>query len=270
MTESHIMPHITVDDVSLSYADRGEGLPLLLVHGFPIDHAMWQAQIEGLSTAARLIAPDLRGFGQSDVTPGSVSMQRMADDLAGLLDALAIDEPVVLCGLSMGGYIALNFWRKYARRLRGLVLCDTRAAADTPAAAEARRQMSARVLAEGASPLVEAMQPRMFSPTTLERHPHVVEHWRSMVLRTAPDGIAAASLGMAERPDASAWLAEIRCPTLVLVGADDVTSPPEEMQDMARQIGGAAYVEIPNAGHLSPMENPSAVNAALAGFLATL
>ena len=264
------MPRITVENLSLYYAERGGGRPFVLVHGFPLDHAMWDAQLAGLSVRARVIAPDLRGFGQSDATPGMVTMERFTDDLTGLLDGLKITQPIVLCGLSMGGYIAFAFARKYAARLAGLVLCDTRAAADTPEGVAGRKQMAARVLREGPAFIAEAMQPRMFSPTTLEKNFHVVDAWREMVLRCPPEGIAAAALGMAERPDATPRLGEIRCPTLVVCGADDVTSPPAEMQEIARQIPGAKYVEIPAAGHLSPLENPVAVNAAIEAFVTGL
>jgi 3-oxoadipate enol-lactonase len=197
-------------------------------------------------------------------------MEQFADDLAGMLDALRIDEPIVYCGLSMGGYIAFQFWRKYAARLRGLILCDTRAAADATAAAAARRIMADRVLAEGPAPLVETMLPRLFAEATRRGRPEMVEALRRVMMANSPEGIAAAACGMAVRPDMTAALGQIRCPTLVVVGQQDAISPPAEMRGIANAIPGAKYVEIPDAGHISPLENPAAVNAAILDFLATL
>ena len=118
-----------VNGIRLATVDQGRGPPVLLIHGFPLDHSMWDGQIETISSRYRVLAPDLRGFGQSGVTDASVSMEQHADDLAALMDALGIADPIVLCGLSMGGYIAFEFWRKYSPRLRALVLCDTRSCA---------------------------------------------------------------------------------------------------------------------------------------------
>ena len=197
-------------------------------------------------------------------------MADFADDLAALLDVLEISEPVVLCGLSMGGYIAFEFWRKHADRLRALILCDTRAAADGPEAATARAVTAERVLSEGPAPLMETMLPRVLGETTLRQRPDLVENVRRVMLAADPRGIAAASRGMAERPDMTASLPQIDCPTLVIVGTEDVVSPPAEMRGIARVIPGARFVEIPAAGHLSPLEKPAAVNAAIAEFVATL
>jgi 3-oxoadipate enol-lactonase len=256
--------------VELSCVDCGRGMPLLLVHGFPLDHTMWAQQIDVLSRQCRVIAPDLRGFGGSRRTADDekITMAQFADDLAALLDGLDIVEPIVFCGLSMGGYIALQFWRQYASRLRGLVLCDTRAAADGPEAVAARRTMADRVLREGPTPQVEALLPRVLGETTRRLRLQVVEGVRRMMLSTSPRSIAAAQRGMAERPDMTDSLGQIACATLVVVGAEDASSPPSEMRAMAQAIPSSQFVEIREAGHLTPLENPAAVNAALAEFLA--
>lgn len=246
--------------------DRGSGAPLLLVHGFPLDHTMWAGQIAELSNSVRVIAPDLRGFGSSPTRGEKATMVQFADDLAALLDHLAIREPVVLCGLSMGGYIAFQFWRKYADRLRGLILCDTRAAADTPEAAAGRHAMAERVLREGPGPLVDAMLPKLFAESTRQQRPEIVEGLRRVMMANDPRGIAAAARGLAERPDMTAVLAEIRCPTLVVVGQSDAISPPGEMRGIASAIPGADFVEISAAGHMSPLENPAEFNAAALKF----
>jgi len=262
------MKKLTVNDVQLACIDEGTGPPVILVHGFPLDHTMWDAQVEALRTEHRVIVPDLRGFGQSDVSQGTVTMEQMADDLAGLLDVLKIREPVVFVGLSMGGYVAFQFFRRHRDRLRGLVLCDTRAGADTPQAAEVRRETADRVLREGPGGLVDGMPPKLLAPTTLEKQREILGSLQRMIRATDPRGIAAASLGMAERPDVTGMLPEIDCPTLVIVGAEDALSPPEEMAAVAEAIPEARLVEIPAAGHMSPMENPAAVSAVLKEFLA--
>jgi len=232
---------------------------------------MWAGQIDSLSSRCRVIAPDLRGFGRSrKITDEKVTMADFADDLAGLLDALKISEPIVFCGLSMGGYIALKFWRSYAARLRGMILCDTRAAADTPEAAAARVVTAEQVLGEGPATLAEMMLPRVLGETTRRQRPDLVENVRRVMLAGDPRGIAAASRGMAERPDMTASLSAIECPVLVVVGSEDVATPPAEMRGMAAAIPGARFVEIAAAGHLSPLEKPAAVSAAITEFVAGL
>lgn len=264
------MKRLTVNGVELATMDRGHGMPVVLVHGFPLNHAMWNAQIEALSARYRILAPDLRGFGASGVTEGTVTMEQFADDLAALLDALEVEEPVVVCGLSMGGYIAWAFWRKYPSRVRALVFCDTRAAADTPEAAANRRATAERVLREGPGPVADAMLPKLTATSTPKMHPEVIETLRQMILSTDPHGIAAASLGMAERPDVTQWLPQIACPSLVIVGQQDTISPVAEMRAIAAAIPGSQFVEISGAGHVSPMENPAETNVAIGAFLAEL
>lgn len=259
-----------VNGVRLALVDRGFGTPLVLAHGFPMDHAMWNAQIDSLSKSHRVIAVDLRGFGQSEATDYPTTMEQFADDLTAVLDARRVNEPVVLCGLSMGGYIAFAFWRRYAARLRGLILCDTRAEADSPETVAARRATAQRVLVEGAGVLVEGMAARLFAKATPQNQPELVEELRCMAERCSARGLAAASLGMALRPDSTAILGEIRCPTLVIVGQEDAISPPEEMRGIAGTIPNTQFVEVPGAGHLSPMERPAEVNAAIETFLREL
>ena len=274
--KSPVVKSLVVNGAEIAYVERGAGRPLLLVHGFPLDHTMWEGQIDALAaeegTAAlplRVIAPDLRGFGRSRPRGEKVTMDEFADDLAGLLDGLGIREPVAYCGLSMGGYIAFQFWRKYADRLAALVLCDTRAGADSPQAAESRRAMAQRVLGEGPAPVAEAMLPKLLGESTQEQRPELVERLRTLIMAGDPRGIAAAARGMAERPDMTGSLSQIGCPTLVLVGQNDVISPPAEMRGMAAAIPDARFKEISAAGHMSPWENPAEVNAAITEFLAT-
>lgn len=260
----------TVNGVELAFVDQGAGTPVLLVHGFPLDHTMWNAQIDALSKDCRVIAPDLRGFGQSGAGDGTVTIGQLADDLAALLDGLGIDQPIVLCGLSMGGYVAFQFWQKHGGRLAGLILCDTRAVTDTPEMAAGRLEMAERVLREGPAPLVEQMMPKLFAQTTAKDRPELVDSLHRVMMATDPSAIAATAGGMAQRPDMVARLAEIDCPTLVIVGEQDAISTPDEMREIARAIPRARFVEIPGSGHMSPMERPAEVNAAMLEFLSGL
>jgi 3-oxoadipate enol-lactonase len=261
------MTSVQVGKVGLNIVERGSGTPLLLVHGFPLDHSMWRGQLEEFSKACRVVAPDLRGFGASDVVPGAGTMEQMADDIAGLLDSLSIHEPIVLCGLSMGGYVAWQFALRHRQRLSKLILCDTRAIADSAEAAAGRHKTADKVLAEGAAVVADAMLPKLFAPATFQDQPQVVEATRQVILRTKPAGIAAALRGMAQRPDVSSRLKEFDVPALVLCGQHDAISPPAEMRQIAAGLPNARFVEIAGAGHMSPLEQPRAVNEAIREFL---
>ena len=262
------MPSITIGDISLNVFDRGRGTPLLLVHGFPLDHTMWQGQIDDLSAVCRVIAPDLRGFGQSSVSAGTIRMEQFADDLAGLLDGLGLREPVVVCGLSMGGYVAWQFAQRHRARVAKLILCDTRAVADSAEAAAGRLKTAERVLAEGSAVVAESMLGKLFAPVTLQKQPAVVEATRQVMLRTSPQGIAAALRGMAERADFSGKLNEFDWPALVICGEHDAIATAEEMRGIAEKMPQAKFVPIQNAGHMAPLEQPIAFNSAVREFLA--
>jgi pimeloyl-ACP methyl ester carboxylesterase len=265
------MHRAALSTVELAYIDRGKGQPVLLVHGFPLDHTMWNAQIDALADRCRVIAPDLRGFGKSslgDADPNAgVSMERYSDDLVELLDKLAIEEPIVLVGFSMGGYVAWQFVRKHANLLRALVQCDTKAVADTDEARAARLKMAEQISEWGAARVAEMMGPKLLSRRSFDAKPGVVAEVRRVVENTSPAAIACAQRGMAARPDMTDLLSSIEVPTLVLVGQEDVISPPAEMRSIAAAMPDAQFVEIPGAGHMTTMENPEAVNAALTSFL---
>jgi 3-oxoadipate enol-lactonase len=261
------MKRVFARDLEFGVVDQGEGSPLVFVHGFPLNHAMWNAQIPVFAERHRVIAPDLRGFGESVDTEGTVSMEEFADDLAAILDDLHVADPAVLCGLSMGGYIAFHFVRKYRQRLRGLVLCDTRASADVPEVVENRLRIAKLVIESGTQPVAEAMLPKAFAPKTYSDRPEVVEAVRAMMISSDPTGVAAASRGMAVRPDMTELLPAIDLPTLVVVGADDALTTVDEMRRMATAIPEAKLQIVPEAGHLSPLENPAVFNATLASFL---
>lgn len=262
-----MLKRIDIPGATLSVSDVGQGAPILFVHGFPLDHTMWREQVADLSRDHRCIAPDLRGFGKSTVTEGKVTMEQFADDLAALLDALTITEPVVLCGLSMGGYIAWQFVRRHAARLKALIVCDTRAVPDSSEAAANRLRLADDVVPLGPEVVVKAMLPKLIAPGFKVREPSWIEEIRQVMLATNPHGIAAASRGMAERADAQPWLAQIDCPTLVLVGEQDVISPPTEMSEIASALPHATFHTIPDSGHLAPLENSATTNVLLRSFL---
>lgn len=264
-----MIQQINIPGATLSVLDVGQGTPILFVHGFPLDHTMWREQVADLSRDHRCLVPDLRGFGQSTVTEGCVTMEQFADDLAELLDALAITEPVVLCGLSMGGYIAWQFARRHATRLKGLILSDTRAVPDSPEAAANRLKLAEDVVRVGSELVANAMLPKLLSDRESNRRTELKDDLRRVILGTDPRGLAAASRGMAERADARPWLPEIDCPTLVIVGEQDVISPPAEMSEIAAALSRATFRVIPDAGHLAPLENPQPVNDAIRSFLST-
>jgi len=261
------MKSYEIAGAKIEVEDRGRGLPVLFVHGFPLDHSMWQAQVDVLSQNFRTIAPDLRGFGASSPSSGTVTMRQFADDLVALLDCLKVTEPVVLCGLSMGGYVAWQFWRHHASRLRALVLCDTKASADTAEAVAGRHKLAAAVIATGHGAARDAMLPKLFSRNTPVAKPELIERTKMMIARAQPESIAAALRGMAERPDATPWLSEIRIPTLVVVGQEDAITTLDEMRGMAAKIAGAELVVVPEAGHMAPLEQPEVVTPAIASFL---
>lgn len=256
---------LRVEGGELEYAVSGDGPALLLLHAFPLGLFMWEAQAEALA-AHRVIRFDARGFGGSDLGQGALTMERIADDGAALLDHLGVAKAVV-GGCSMGGYAALAFVRRHPQRLAGLILQDTRAGADTEEGKAGRAALAAKVLAEGASAAVAAFLPKLLGETTQREQVALVAALRERILASSPRAIADALHGLAARADSRPTLADVRVPTLVLVGAQDVLTPPAESEAMAAAIAGARLEVVPRAGHLANLERPNAVNAALRAFL---
>lgn len=259
---------ILVNNIYLGYDDHGIGLPILFLPAFPLNRSMWQGELMTLlgDERYRLIALDWRGFGESEITGAVSTMELFADDIAGLMDALGIEQ-AVLCGLSMGGYAAFAFLRKYPQRACGLILADTRPGADTPEA-QANRENVARITeTKGARAIADLQVPRLLSEYTRQHHPEVEMRVRQMIESATNQGIAAASRGMGQRADSTDLLAHISCPTLVIVGEQDALTPPTLSQEYAAQIPGAQLAIITNAGHLSNLEQPEAFLQALRGFL---
>lgn len=256
-----------IADLTVFYIHQGEGAPVIFLHGMPLDHRMWRHQAAALVGKCRVLIPDLRGFGRTGGAGDKTTMDQLADDILALLDVLQISEPVTICGLSMGGYLALLLARKAPERLRALILCDCRSQSDAPEVAANRGVLAERVLTDGSRVIAESMLPRLFASQTNERNPMAVDQVRDVILAGSPRGIAAAQRGMAERPDLTDSLGEIAVPTLVICGEEDAISPLAEMQSLAGQIPGAEFVPVPGAGHMAPLEQPDAVNAALVSFL---
>lgn len=250
---------------------EGRGPVVVLLHGFPLNRAMWDAQREGLRDTFRVIVPDLRGMGASGGAAGEASMDLLADDVIELLDAEKVEGPFVLGGLSMGGYVALSIVERSAARLRGLMLLDTRAGADSPEAAQNRRALADRVEAAGSvDEVIASFLPKVLGKTTHAERPALVERVRQMMGATAPAGAAACLRGMASRPDRTAVLAKLDRPALVLVGEEDALTTPDESREMAEALPQGQLEIIAGAGHLTCLENSQATTEAIKRFLEKL
>lgn len=254
---------------TISYRERGGGPTLALLHAFPLSGDMWEPQLEGLADACRLVAVDMRGFGRTPLGPGPYSLEDLARDLADLMARLGT-ERFVLGGLSMGGYVAFAFQRLFGDRLSGLILADTRAGADAPAARERRYQSIAQVEARGTLELSRTMPGTLLGTSTHAHQSELVARIGAWIERADPAAVIAAQRAMAERPDATAQLPTIQVPTLVVVGEEDTLSPPAEAEAMVRDLPIAKLALIPRAGHLSNLENPGAFNRAVRDFMSQI
>ena len=257
---------LTVNGVSLAVEVRGDGPAILFVHGYPFDRTIWRDQIDALE-GYRRIAPDLRGMGESDAPDLGYGMTTYASDLAGLLDALGVDD-VVLCGLSMGGYVIFEFLRQWRSRVRALILIDTRAEADGTEARRARDAAAATARENGAEAVAEAMLPKVVSAATLERDPTTVERIRRIMAATPVAGMVGALSAMRDRHDSTGLLPTLAgLPTLVIVGEEDTVAPPDGARRMAAAIPGARLVVIPAAAHIPPVEQAAETTTAIREFL---
>jgi 3-oxoadipate enol-lactonase len=248
---------------ALSYEERGEGVPLVLVHGFPFDHSIWRSQLDSMGEGVRVLVPDLPGFGQSAPLPDTEpTMPDYANQLALWAGEVGLDK-FVLVGHSMGGYIAFAFARGYAHMLSGLGLVCTRPGPDTEQAKQGRYTQIAQVWDRGPQAVVDAMLPRLFSPRTKDANPGLVEQVRELMLRQNPEGIVSALRAMASRPDSFPMLEKIQVPTLVVSGLDDAIIPAEEADLMAATIPGARQERIDGAGHMLMMEQAGSLTEML-------
>lgn len=261
-----------INNFSIGYDDHGAGQPIIFLHAFPLNRQMWDADVRSLLTQGalqgqfRLVSLDWPGFGESDIVNDVSTMEEFADIVAQMMDTLGMQQ-AILCGLSMGGYAAFAFLRKYPERLAGLILADTRPGADTPEAQANRENVARIALDEGTEAIANMQLPRVISDYTRQHEPQVEAYVRQMINAATPQGIAAASLGMAQRQDSTDLLSSISVPTLVIVGEQDALTPPAVAQAYAAQIPNAQYTTIPYAGHLSNLEQPEAFLQAVRGFL---
>ena len=257
----------SVRGIELAYEVSGEGVPIVLLHGFPFNRTLWHEQVEALRERYTVITVDLRGHGETHApVDAPATMDEMAEDVAALLDELQF-ERVVLGGLSMGGYVALAFYRLFPARVRALVLADTRPHADTDEARLNREETATRALREGMQTIADAMLPKLLAPATHAERTEIVARVSDMILRTDPQGAAAALRGMAVRRDQTELLREINCPVLIVVGSLDAITPPADAELMGREIRGSRLEVIEGAGHVSNVERPAEFNRALEKFL---
>ncbi|CAG0937741.1 3-oxoadipate enol-lactonase [Thermoflexales bacterium] len=253
----------TRQGVSIEYDDIGNGVPLLLIHGFPLDRTLWRTQIAGLSQIFRVIAPDLRGFGQSSDTDGeAVTMDQYAADLKSLLDSVNVKQAVV-GGISMGGYIALAFYAQYPDRVKGLILANTRAIPDAEEGKQSRLANAQKVGEAGSSFLVETMAPKMLGSAA---KPEIEIAVRSMMARQHAPGVMSALRGMAVRPDRTTLLRFATVPTLIVSGSEDALIPPADSEAMQALMPNSRLVIIPDAGHLSNLDKADAFNHVVREF----
>lgn len=254
----------TLNGIRLAWDDQGQGVPLVLLHGFPFSRWMWRPQVAALARGHRVITPDFRGFGESG---GLIeSLAQLAEDVHALVEHLGIAR-FVLGGFSMGGYVAFRYLGRHADRLAGLMLLDTRAEADTEEGRRRRYAGIERIRAEGPQGFLDDFAGLVISPRTPKSQPEILAEVRRLMEGARPDALAAGLRAMAERPDSTPLLRAVSVPALVLVGEDDKATPVESSRTMAAAIPGAQLVIIPGAGHVSNVEQPDAFNTALGMFL---
>jgi pimeloyl-ACP methyl ester carboxylesterase len=257
----------TTKGVTVFAALEGDGKePLVLLHGFPFDHTMWEPQIRALRRDAKILAPDLLGLGRSELPAPLLSMDDYADDVVAWMDEVGMSRATI-AGLSMGGYVAFALWRRARERVAGLALFDTKAEADTDEAKRARLETRKAIGSRGMSEVVEGMLEKLLGKTTRRSRLDVVEKVRRMILATSPEGAMAAVDALRERPDSVPDLAGIDVPAVVLVGEDDELTPPSFARAMAERIPNARLVTVAGAGHVSSLEAPDKVTAVLRELL---
>jgi 3-oxoadipate enol-lactonase len=261
----------TVNGTKLYYAESGNssGTPVVLIHGFPFSHEMWKPQVEVLSKNHRVVVYDVRGHGDSDAGDGQYTLEFFVDDLIGLLDHLKIEKAIV-CGLSMGGYIALRAIERNPERFRALILCDTRSEADSNEAKLKRAAAIKTVKQQGVATFAEGFVKSVFAAETFTFKPEVVESIKNIIQRNSPVGICGALLALASRADTTASLPQISVPTLILVGEQDALTPPSVAKAVHEKIRNSELHVIPRAAHMSNLENPEQFNRHLLAFLEKL
>lgn len=259
---------IKLNGIQINYTERGlpQGLPVVFVHGFPFNHTMWEPQMKALPNNIRAITFDVRGHGESDVAEGQYTIELFVDDLIALLDHLVI-EKAVLCGLSMGGYIALRAVERHPERFGALVLCDTRSEADSNEAKVKRSATIRAIRNDGVPPFAGAFLKAVFAEQTFETNPEAVQAIKESIIANSPAGICGTAIALAARTDTTSALSSITIPTLILVGELDALTPPAASRAMHDAIAGSEFHIIPHAAHMSNLENSQTFNEYLLSFL---
>jgi 3-oxoadipate enol-lactonase len=257
---------IKSDDAEIVYRVLGEGPPVLLLHPFPVNHEFWLPVAEALASRYRLVLPDMRGHGDSGVGDGPATMEKHAADIARVMDDAEIGR-APLIGVSIGGYALFEFWRSHRGRVAALGLCNTKAPADGPQARHGRLQAANGVIDRGTEPFFQSMVPRVFSTSTRETRPDLVEGALRMMRKMSPEDVAQVQRGMAARPDSVDLLKTINVPTLLVTGDDDILTGANEAELMSQHISNSQLRVIPKAGHYSPWEQPEDAGRILRQFL---
>lgn len=256
---------VQLNGIHLAYTDQGRGMPVVLLHAFPLNRMMWEPQAP-LSAHFRTIAVDLRGHGASSPGHTPHTLEDLATDITNLLDHLTIHQAIFV-GLSMGGYILMALYRLYPDRVKALVLADTRAQADTPEGRSGRFEMIRTAETRGAGAIADIMIPRLLSAQTIKTNSDLIANVRTMIMDNPVETIAADLQAMADRPDSVSLLGTIACPTLILVGELDQPTPPSDARLMAQRIPEAQLTVLPHAAHLSNLEEPEMFNQSVLSFL---
>jgi 3-oxoadipate enol-lactonase len=264
------MKYVRVNNLRIAYEEIGKGTPIIFVHGFPLNHKLWEPQLSGLKETMHVIAPDLPGHGESEARSGAYLMNMVADDTIGFIDALGISEPVIICGLSLGGYMLGQLFQKYGKRLSGLIFTATRASPDSVEAKLNRDRLVALARQSGLQAVVEDVLPKFMSPKTYQSRPELVAKVREIMRTTSLDGVVGDLLGMRERLDTHDLLRKVTVPALVIHGADDQLISLSEGERIRDTIPGARMCVIPDAGHLPNLEQPELFNQAVIEFIQQL
>jgi len=260
------MRQIRSDDADICYEVTGQGPPVVLLHAFPANHELWQPASWALTTRYRLIVPDLRGHGESGAGEGPATMTKHAADVAHILDQEDVGR-AVFAGVSIGGYVLFEFWRKFRGRVAALILCNTKAQADTPEGRAGRLQAATDVMERGTEPFFESMLPKLFGKTTLAMRPDLVDGALRLMRKMSPEDVASVQRGMAGRPDSLETLKTITVPTLILTGDEDAMTGVREAELMKNNISGSRIKVVTKAGHYSPWEQPEEVGRIVRRFV---
>lgn len=260
------MPRITSGDTEIFYEVIGNGPAVVLLHPFPANHDLWKPAAQAVVSHYRVILPDLRGHGDSGLGEGAATMEKHAADIAQVLDREEVGRATFI-GVSIGGYVLFEFWRKYHARVQALMLCNTKAQADTPEARTGRLQAALEVVERGTEPFFESMLPKLIGKTTRNTRPDLVDGALRMMQKMSPDDVAMVQRGMAVRRDSLETLKTINVPTLIVTGDEDILTGVADAELMRQNMPGSQLRIVGKAGHYSPWEQPEEVGKLLRQFL---